>query len=42
MVDWMGNGMREDILSQMKRILVLKQGSTEEFVRRCSEDYTKK
>jgi AcrR family transcriptional regulator len=42
MVDWMSSGMREDILSQMKRILVLKQGATEEFVRRCVEDYTKK
>jgi hypothetical protein len=42
MVDWMSNGMKDELLGQMKRILALKQGSTEEFVRRCSENYTKK
>lgn len=33
-IDWISSGMRDDILQQMRRILVLKRGSTEEFIRR--------
>lgn len=33
-IDWISSGMRDDILRQMRRILVLKRGSTEEFIRR--------
>ena len=40
MVDWISNGMRDDILCQMRRILTLKRGSVEEFIRRCVMENT--
>lgn len=41
-IDWISSGMRDDILQQMRRILVLKRGSTEEFIRRSIMDDTYK
>ena len=40
MVDWISNGMRDDILCQMRRILMLKRGSVEEFIHRCVMENT--
>ena len=40
MMDWISNGMRDDILCQMRRILMLKRGSVEEFIHRCVMENT--
>ena len=36
-IDWISNGMREDILEDMHRLLLLRKGSTEELIRRSKQ-----
>lgn len=36
-LDWIGNGMRDDVLQGMHRIIQLRRGSTEELIRRSAE-----
>ena len=36
-IDWISNGMREDLLKDMHRLLQLRKGSTEELIRRSKQ-----
>ena len=36
-IDWISNGMREDLLEDMHRLLQLRKGSTEELIRRSKQ-----
>lgn len=37
-MDWLNNGMSNDVLSQFKRLCGLRKGVVEELVRRCEEE----